>query len=343
MKFMNSVLIFVFAFLFSWNVYGEVASFENFYDPSRQTFIQTDFWESMQYNQVRSTDEKLKTAPVFSKIEETFYRFSSLVRDKYIRHDVKGEKEGVIPKIIHFIWLGSDIPLEVQLSIDSWKLYHPSWEIRVWRDEDIEHFVWTSEKTKVGFCEALHYAEKADILRYEILYKFGGIYSDTDVICLKPFDDLQASGFEIFAGIEVNWVSRITKNPLHVGSAIIGCKKGCEIMKYCLDHLLSVEDAPEEHILNRVGPGLLSKAFTKSILEDGNEKVLLLPISYFYPFPFEHRDMPFRKALRHKSLESMALHLWKGSWLPKEELEKIKQRLLMRGYIREEDLLDDTQ
>ena len=30
--------------------------------------------------------------------------------------------------------------------------------------------------------------EKSDIFRYEILYRFGGVYVDTDFECIKPFE-----------------------------------------------------------------------------------------------------------------------------------------------------------
>jgi len=32
------------------------------------------------------------------------------------------------------------------------------------------------------------YGAKSDIARYEILYRIGGLYIDTDFECLKPFD-----------------------------------------------------------------------------------------------------------------------------------------------------------
>ena len=35
-----------------------------------------------------------------------------------------------------------------------------------------------------------HYAHKADVVRLEILLKYGGIYLDLDVLCLKPFSPL---------------------------------------------------------------------------------------------------------------------------------------------------------
>ena len=31
---------------------------------------------------------------------------------------------------------------------------------------------------------------KADILRWEILYKYGGVFVDADSICIEPFDKL---------------------------------------------------------------------------------------------------------------------------------------------------------
>ena len=34
------------------------------------------------------------------------------------------------------------------------------------------------------------YAQKADIARYEVVHRFGGVYLDTDMECLRPLDDL---------------------------------------------------------------------------------------------------------------------------------------------------------
>ena len=37
---------------------------------------------------------------------------------------------------------------------------------------------------------ARNLAERADVLRYEILRRHGGVYVDVDVECLRPLDDL---------------------------------------------------------------------------------------------------------------------------------------------------------
>ena len=47
-----------------------------------------------------------------------------------------------IPKLVHFIWLGSaPLPLFAQASINSFSLCHPNeseWLIKLWRDSDVE-------------------------------------------------------------------------------------------------------------------------------------------------------------------------------------------------------------
>jgi mannosyltransferase OCH1-like enzyme len=42
---------------------------------------------------------------------------------------------------------------------------------------------------KYGFDNMNKWAGKADILRYEIVYNYGGMYIDVDSISLKPFDN----------------------------------------------------------------------------------------------------------------------------------------------------------
>ena len=52
----------------------------------------------------------------------------------------------------------------------------------IWTDLEVSDFSWSSPRLRSAFTFADTFAEKADILRLEILYQFGGIYSDTDVL-----------------------------------------------------------------------------------------------------------------------------------------------------------------
>lgn len=94
----------------------------------------------------------------------------------------------IIPKIIHQIWLGkSPMPKNYQYFLETWRQNHPDWEIKVWNQEDIlkENF-----PNIDLFFLARSYAEQADIARYEIIYRYGGLYVDADIECFTNFDEL---------------------------------------------------------------------------------------------------------------------------------------------------------
>lgn len=93
-----------------------------------------------------------------------------------------------IPKIIHQIWMGNEpMPDNYKYYLETWKQYHPSWEIKIWDKEAVlrENF-----PDMDLFLLARSHAEQADLIRYEILRRYGGLYIDTDIECFTNFDDL---------------------------------------------------------------------------------------------------------------------------------------------------------
>lgn len=92
-----------------------------------------------------------------------------------------------VPKIIHLMWFsGDEYPDEIRICIDSWKKVLPEYKIKVWtKDLAMEcPFPYVTEALK---CRKWAFA--ADVLRLYALYKFGGVYMDSDVIVRKPLDD----------------------------------------------------------------------------------------------------------------------------------------------------------
>jgi mannosyltransferase OCH1-like enzyme len=101
-----------------------------------------------------------------------------------------------IPKIIHQIWLGSARPATTEYTswFSSWVERHPDWKIRWWQDQDVQDMIQREEFVNVkAFNAAKNYGEKSDILRYEILFRFGGLYVDTDMECVESFDSLHSN------------------------------------------------------------------------------------------------------------------------------------------------------
>ncbi len=104
-----------------------------------------------------------------------------------VPYDISCAGETKIPKIIHYFWFSGDpFPEKVQKCIDSWKKFCPDYEIRGWNLDNYH--------TDNEFCnEALKHRDWAfasDFGRCDVLYRYGGIYLDTDVELVRNFDDL---------------------------------------------------------------------------------------------------------------------------------------------------------
>ena len=98
----------------------------------------------------------------------------------------------MIPKIIHQTWRNHKLPVSETLP-ESWKKHNPDWEYRFWTDADLAHFVEDNYPDMWPLYQAAPKpVQKADIARYLILHKFGGLYADIDTECVGNIDALAA-------------------------------------------------------------------------------------------------------------------------------------------------------
>lgn len=96
----------------------------------------------------------------------------------------------MIPKIIHYCWLSKDpYPLKIGKCIESWKQIIPNYEFILWDMNKCKEEKILSNWIKEAY-DLKKYAFAADYIRLYAVYKYGGIYLDTDVEVIKPFDDL---------------------------------------------------------------------------------------------------------------------------------------------------------
>jgi mannosyltransferase OCH1-like enzyme len=97
------------------------------------------------------------------------------------------------PKIIHQIYGFWDkkIPKHIQSRIDNWKRLHPDYKYYLWDKKKSREFIKTKYNWFLKLYDSYEYQiQRADAIRYFILYHYGGIYSDIDLEPIKPLDDL---------------------------------------------------------------------------------------------------------------------------------------------------------
>ena len=104
----------------------------------------------------------------------------------------------MIPKIIHYCWFGGNpLPETALKCIASWRKYCPDYEIKEWKEDNynVQSIPYTAQAY-----QAKKYAFVSDYARFDILYRYGGVYFDTDVEVLKPIDEIIEKG--AFLGME---------------------------------------------------------------------------------------------------------------------------------------------
>ncbi|WP_243132438.1 glycosyltransferase family 32 protein [Leuconostoc pseudomesenteroides] len=84
----------------------------------------------------------------------------------------------MIPRIVHYAWFGSEKPDEVTDRIKRWKEILPNWKFIEWNESNWDVTAYKFSKTMYD-TKNLGYV--ADPLRFDVLYRYGGLYLDTDM------------------------------------------------------------------------------------------------------------------------------------------------------------------
>jgi GT2 family glycosyltransferase len=167
-----------------------------------------------------------------------------------------------IPKIIHQVWIGTK-PAPVTL-MNTWKDKHPNFEYIHWNEEEfIKRNMTFKCQDKINEIEEI--CGKADIIRLEILYKYGGIYIDADSICIEPFDD-EILSKKCFA----SWEHEEIRKGL-VSNGTMGFPAKHPLVKTAIDWINTNEVSQSKTNLMAwqcVGPGLLTRMYNSNKFKD---------------------------------------------------------------------------
>ena len=100
----------------------------------------------------------------------------------------------MIPKIIHYIWLGrKPLPELAEQCIASWQKYMPDWQIMRWDETTLQKSNCWLDQMPLYVQQAYaarKFAFVSDYIRLWALEKYGGLYMDVDFFVYKSFEPL---------------------------------------------------------------------------------------------------------------------------------------------------------
>jgi mannosyltransferase OCH1-like enzyme len=158
---------------------------------------------------------------------------------------------------------------------------HPGWEFMTHR-----HYPVDRGRLRAEYEASITGAGKADILRMEVLYRFGGIYVDVDVEPLHSFDDLLA--YDCFFGDMPNEEGGSILATGVIGSVPWHPAIGAYIEGLPARFKLSPEGETDPWVIQnwRTGPP------AATALIRGRSDITLLPEATFYPVHWTKKAEP---------------------------------------------------
>lgn len=180
-----------------------------------------------------------------------------------------------IPKIIHQLWIG-DKPMPNNL-MKTWKDKNPLFTYKLWDNDAVKTF---NFKCQHRIDEMTEINGKADIMRWEILYEYGGIFIDADSICIEPFDELIYDK-PAFAG----WENEIVRKGL-IATGTMGFPPKHPLVKAAIDWIDKNEVNPQKtkkRAWQTVGPMRLTQTYSEGRVKGLYTDVFIFPSFFFLP------------------------------------------------------------
>ena len=213
----------------------------------------------------------------------------------------------MIPKIIHYIWLGGNpLPELAEQCIASWQKYMPDWQIMAWTEANFD--VDSAPLYVQQAYAARKFAFVSDYVRLWALEQYGGVYLDTDVEVLRSFESLLVD--TAFVGME--------ESKAHLpATCVMGCEAHCKWVKDMLALYDGIEFVKHDSSLDlttnvqRMGEVMMKEVhedkYWKQILYIDKWGLRVYTHDYFSPITSTR--------VMRKTKNTYAIHRFAGSWV----------------------------
>ena len=261
------------------------------------------------------------------------------------------------PRIMHLFWYGK-LPLLNYITLLSFIKYHPSWVIKIYtttennnkilwdtgeqqnidnNDNDTlnDYFYKLKSHTQVNIINVddiskelginkLNYIHQSDIIRIYALYKYGGLWSDFDIIYIKNIE-------LIFSNYTKDIIFKIDiKNDIvsYYPIGLFLSNPNSKIFKKILDKQLEILNSNENiKEYQQFGSSLLNEIFgnynvNKEELEN-NFNITILDKFYYLPYEFNELDMLYENKITSFHKNTVGIHWFNGDIKSKKYIKNI--------------------
>lgn len=195
-----------------------------------------------------------------------------------------------VPKIIHQIWIGPYKKPSIWTDTfeKDYISANPGWEYKLWTDENIDELLCDFPIIEQIYDTETTYNGKSDLLRYLILYQYGGIYIDADSVWVnnKNFDDLlsEVNSTECFVAFE--------PSGLNICGGVMGSSKNNEYIKLLMEGIENIVKKNgntveiKKYIRIRSYNGVckvIGPNYIDRMCKTFDQQITIFPSIYFYP------------------------------------------------------------
>lgn len=213
----------------------------------------------------------------------------------------------MIPKVIHYCWFGGNpLPELAVKCIESWKKYCPDYEIIEWNESNYD--ISSAPLYVRQAYEAKKWAFVSDYVRLDLIYKYGGIYLDTDVELISSLDPFLDN--DCFMGLETDIYINTG-----LGFGAVSRHKAIKELMELYDDMLFVN---KDGTLNLTTCPIITtdyyvgKGFIRENKKQEIENTVIYPSEYFCPKDYiTHECLITRK--------TVSIHHFDASWLTEEQ------------------------
>ena len=198
----------------------------------------------------------------------------------------------MIPKLITQTWKSAELPPAARPFAESWRRHNPGMTYRLFDDAACAALIQDAFPEHLEQYQNFPYpVMRADVFRYAVIYRDGGLYADIDMECTRPVQDLLA-GAETILATEARLTERRQAElgyprPYQIANCVFAARPGASFFREAVDRAMALCAArasiDRADIEDLTGPRMLTRLFYEAQRSDIvvlRQIALMAPLHY---------------------------------------------------------------